>query len=113
MKQVLVSRALSGVYFKASSEIEVLEEYEGETGQFLKTFAINDKRNKNGWRATWPGARKSVDTVPRRDGRERFSVQRSQDGLARSDSSRSARPTEDASDTCDPAIRAPVSRLPQ
>jgi len=70
MKQVLVARALSGVYFKASSHIEVLDEYEGESGQFLKTFAINDKRNKNGWRATWEGIRKNIETFKGKPGIE-------------------------------------------
>jgi len=70
MKQVLVARALSGVYFKASSHIEVLDEYEGESGQFLKTFAINDKRNKNGWRAVWSGVRKNIETFKGKPGIE-------------------------------------------
>jgi len=70
MKQVLLSRALSGVYFKASSHIEILDEYEGQSGQFLKTFAINDKRNKNGWRAVWSGIRKNIETFKGKPGIE-------------------------------------------
>ena len=70
MKQMLVARALSGVYFKASSHIEVLDEFEGESGQFLKTFAINDKRNKNGWRAVWEGIRKNIETFKGKPGIE-------------------------------------------
>ena len=70
MKQVLVARALSGVYFKASSHIEILDEYEGQSGQFLKTFAINDKRNKNGWRAVWEGIRKNIETFKGKPGIE-------------------------------------------
>ena len=70
MKQVLVSKALSGVYFKANSSIEVLDEYEGETGQFLKTFAINDTRNKNGWKAVWEGIRKHLHTFKGKPGIE-------------------------------------------
>ena len=50
------------LYFKASSEIELLDEYFGKKGRFVKTFAINDKRNKNGWRATWEGIKKNIHT---------------------------------------------------
>lgn len=70
MKQVSVSVALSGVYFKANSGIEILNEYEGESGQFLKTFAINDKRNKNGWKAIWEGIKKNIDTFKGKPGIE-------------------------------------------
>ena len=70
MKQVLVARALSGVYFKASSHIEVLDEFEGQKGQFLKVFGISDKRNKNGWRAVWEGIKKHVDTFKEKPGIE-------------------------------------------
>lgn len=37
------------LYLKARAGIEVLATYEGEKGQWLKTFAISDKRNKNGF----------------------------------------------------------------
>jgi len=70
MRQSLVSHALSGVYFKASPDIEVLDQFEGEVGQFIKTFAINDKRNKNGWRAVWEGIKKNIDSFIGRPGIE-------------------------------------------
>jgi len=70
MKQVLVNVALSGVYFKANPGIEILEKYEGRSGQFLKTFAINDKRNKNGWRAIWEGIKKNIETFKDKPGIE-------------------------------------------
>ena len=70
MKQTLVNVALSGVYFKANSGIEILEKYEGRSGQFLKTFAINDQRNKNGWRAIWEGIKKNIDTFKDKPGIE-------------------------------------------
>lgn len=70
MKQVLVNQAMSGVYFKASSEIETLDEYNGQKGQFLRVFAINDKRNKNGWKALWRGTRKNLHTFKGKPGIE-------------------------------------------
>ena len=50
------------LYLKASSEIELLDEWDGRKGRFVKTFGINDKRNKNGWRATWEGIKKNMHT---------------------------------------------------
>lgn len=50
------------LYLKASSEIELLEEYNGEKGRFVKTFAINDKRNKNGWRSPWESTKRNIHT---------------------------------------------------
>lgn len=70
MSQVLVTSALSGVYFKASEVIETLDEFEGKSGQFIKTFALNDKRNKNGWRAVWEGIVKHLDSFKKRPGIE-------------------------------------------
>lgn len=61
---------MAGVYFKASEDIEVLTEYEGQTGLFFKTFAINDKRNKNGWKALWEGIKKNIHTFRERPGIE-------------------------------------------
>ncbi|MBL4818000.1 MAG: hypothetical protein JKY15_02035 [Deltaproteobacteria bacterium] len=48
------------LYLKASNEIEVLDSFNGEKGIFLKTFAISDRRNKNGWRATWESILKHI-----------------------------------------------------
>lgn len=48
------------MYLKASAGIQVLDEYNGRKGQFVKTFALNDKRNKNGWRVTWDSIKKYI-----------------------------------------------------
>ena len=48
------------LYFKASEGIEILSEFKGEKGIFLKTFAMSDRRNKNGWRADWEGILKHI-----------------------------------------------------
>ena len=32
---------------------ELLDNYKGRDGKFIKGFLMNDKRNKNGWRVTW------------------------------------------------------------
>lgn len=61
---------MAGVYFKANEEIRTLDEYEGEKGMFVETFAINDIRNKNGWRATWEGIKKYLSTFKGKPGIE-------------------------------------------
>jgi hypothetical protein len=48
------------MYLKASAGIEFLDEYNGEKGQFVKTFALNDQRNKNGWRVTWESIKNNI-----------------------------------------------------
>ena len=48
------------LYLKASSQIQVLNEYDGQPGLYLKTFALNTKRNKNGWRVTWDSIKKNI-----------------------------------------------------
>lgn len=50
------------LYLKASSDIEVLSEYKGQKGVFVKTFAFNDQRNKNGWRVTWDSVKAHIAT---------------------------------------------------
>lgn len=52
------------LYLKAQALIaaETFDEYEGQKGQFIKTFALNDKRNKNGWRVTWASIKKDIPT---------------------------------------------------
>lgn len=50
------------LYLKASEIVEVFDEYKGEKGKFIKTFALNDKRNKNGWRVTWASIKKNIAT---------------------------------------------------
>ena len=32
---------------------EILDNYKGRSGKFIKGFLLNTKRNKNGWRVTW------------------------------------------------------------
>lgn len=61
---------MAGVYFKASEIIETLDEFEGKSGQYFKTFALNDKRNKNGWRAVWEGIVRHIDSFKKRPGIE-------------------------------------------
>lgn len=48
------------MYLKASEDIQLLDEYNGEKGQFVKTFALSDKRNKNGWRVTWDSIKNNI-----------------------------------------------------
>jgi hypothetical protein len=50
------------LYLKASSDIEILDQYRGEKGVFIKTFAFNDQRNKNGWRVTWDSIKAYIAT---------------------------------------------------
>jgi len=47
MKQSLVALTVEG------HEYELLNNYNGREGKFIKGFLLNDKRNKNGWRVTW------------------------------------------------------------
>lgn len=42
---------LQTLYF-ATTELEVLDEFEGEKGTFIKSFLINDKLNLNDWEVT-------------------------------------------------------------
>ena len=53
---------LFGIPLKASTDIEALEEWKGESGDYAKTFALNDKRNKNGWRVTWDSIPENIPT---------------------------------------------------
>lgn len=48
------------LYLKASSQVQILNEYDGKPGLYLKTFALNDQRNKNGWRVTWDSIKKNM-----------------------------------------------------
>ena len=49
-----------GLYLSARSSIEILDEYNGEAGFFIKTFGLNTKRNKNGWRVSWDSIKKRI-----------------------------------------------------
>lgn len=48
------------LYLKAAEIVGTYEEWEGRKGKFIKTFALNDKRNKNGWRVTWASIKKHI-----------------------------------------------------
>jgi len=37
---------------------EILDNFEGRTGKFIKGFLLNDKRNKNGWKVDWESIKK-------------------------------------------------------
>ena len=37
---------------------EILDNFEGRTGKFIKGFLLNDKRNKNGWKVSWEAIKK-------------------------------------------------------
>lgn len=59
---------MAGVYLKAAEIVETLDNYKGKKGRFVKTFAFNDKRNKNGWRALWDGIVKNIHTSKQKPG---------------------------------------------
>ena len=46
----------------AKSGFELLENYHDKQGRFLKTFALNDKRNNNQWRVTWDSIKRNIHT---------------------------------------------------
>ncbi len=48
------------LYLQASESIEILDEFKGEKGRFLKTFAFNTQRNNNGWRVTWDSIKRNI-----------------------------------------------------
>ena len=48
------------LYLKASSTVEAMSEYDGKPGMFIKTFAFNTVRNKNGWRVTWESIKNNI-----------------------------------------------------
>ena len=39
----------------------VLTEWKGREGKFVRTFGINDTRNNNEWRSTWKGVLDNID----------------------------------------------------
>jgi len=39
-------------------DFELLDNYQGRQGTFIKGFLMNDQRNKNGWRVTWDSIKK-------------------------------------------------------
>lgn len=47
---------------KEQVNIEFLEEWEGRKGKFARIFGISDKRNNNGWRATWQSIKEHIKT---------------------------------------------------
>jgi hypothetical protein len=50
------------LYLKAAEIVETMPEYNGIKGMFIKTFALSDKRNKNGWRVTWDSIKRRIAT---------------------------------------------------
>ena len=38
---------------KIQTDNEILDNWNGRSGKFIKGFLLNTKRNKNGWRVTW------------------------------------------------------------
>ena len=42
----------------AAAKFDILNQYEGRSGKFIKGFLLNDKRNKNGWRVDWETCKK-------------------------------------------------------
>ncbi len=49
MKTVMIGSAMDD----KDHEYELLDNYKGRDGKFIKGFLLNDKRNKNGWKVTW------------------------------------------------------------
>jgi len=48
---------------KAVLKSNLLTEWKGRTGRFVRTFGMNSKRNKNEWRATWDSIKKNIHTA--------------------------------------------------
>lgn len=46
-------KALIGKVTVGGHEYELLNNFEGREGKFIKGFLMNDQRNANGWRVTW------------------------------------------------------------
>jgi len=46
--------ALTAISLQAPiTSYDILDNFEGRTGKFIKGFLLNTKRNKNGWRVSW------------------------------------------------------------
>ena len=58
------------LYLQASESIEILDEFKGEKGRFLKTFAFNTQRNNNGWRVTWDSIKRNISDFKDKPGIE-------------------------------------------
>ncbi len=59
--------------YLAAKEIpktNLLTNWEGKDGKFVRTFGMNSKRNKNEWRATWDSIKKYIHTAIGRPGIE-------------------------------------------
>lgn len=56
----------------------VLDSYNGIDGMFVEGFLLSDKRNKNGWRATWESIQKYYTDFMGRPGIEYFKCKGSQ-----------------------------------
>lgn len=54
MAQRLAKRALTAISHDVSiTSYDVLDNFEGREGKFIKGFLVNTKRNKNGWKVSW------------------------------------------------------------
>jgi len=58
------------LYLKASATVETMDNYNGKKGMFIKTFAVNDKRNKNGWRLDWQSIKRNISDFIKKPGIE-------------------------------------------
>jgi len=50
-------------YIAQSNRLEVIENFKGKEGFFIKTFFINDKVNGNDWRVTWDAIKQDITSV--------------------------------------------------
>lgn len=59
LKQQLVHKH----YFAQSNRLELLENFKGKEGFFVKAFFISDKINGNDWRVTWDAIKQDISDV--------------------------------------------------
>ena len=48
---------------KQITKSNLLTEWKGRSGRFVRTFGMNSKRNKNEWRATWDSIKRNIHTA--------------------------------------------------
>jgi len=59
MEQILVHKH----YIAQSNRLQLLENFKGKEGFFIKVFFINDKINGNDWRVTWDAIKQDISDV--------------------------------------------------
>lgn len=59
MQQKLVHKH----YIAASNKLQIIENFKGKTGFFIKSFFISDKINGNDWRVTWDAIKQDAQDV--------------------------------------------------